>query len=236
MTKAILFDNGGVLQAPCSGNWLLGPYYQEILDCQGRADLLNRLSTALASLNEPFPEERLISGGEAEEKELYEALYTKLFACAGMGDVCKEQIERLSMDMVYSNDRVYTYDDVFPYLSKWKKRYQLALLSDATPSSKRMVHESGMSDFFCAEVYSFELGVVKPSERMFGCAIEQLHEKPSEIVFIDDSPENLVAAEKLGLCCVQMHRAFGSPKTAAWGGALVHDLSELDAHLDRLNG
>ena len=222
---AILFDNGGVLQGPLSGNWLLSPQYKEILGrdlTEREARLMNEfIDSHLELLPEAMPVK-----DEAEEERLYTALYSKAFEAAGMA-LDAETISLLSRDMTYSNERVFVFDDVFEWLEKLAGEFTLGLLSDATPSSRRIVYHVGMNRFFSSETYSYELGVTKPDERMFSTAISRMGIAPERILFVDDSPVNLDGAARLGLKCVQMRRASGAPKTPHWDAAHVECLKDV---------
>jgi putative hydrolase of the HAD superfamily len=46
---------------------------------------------------------------------------------------------------------------------------------------------------------SFELGAAKPDERMYRHCLERLGVEPDAVLFVDDRPENVEAAEAIGL-------------------------------------
>ena len=231
MIRGILFDNGGVLQAPLSGNWILCPRYRDFLGGELDAVATEKLSQFCSTRMMPLPEEQLIDG-EQEELRLYEAFYKAAFSYAGLA-LSDETIRGMSEDMVYNDRRVYVFEDVPLWLGRWKGQYEMGLLSDATPSSKRIVHRTGISAYMDSETYSFELGVAKPSEKMFQAALSKFHTPAEEILFIDDSPVNLAGAARLGLQTVQMRRGAAVPATDPWDGAYVGSLAELDAYLTK---
>ncbi len=53
--------------------------------------------------------------------------------------------------------------------------------------------------FFDAYVLSFEVGSCKPEPRIYEAALEKAQAVPQECVFIDDLPENISAAQALGI-------------------------------------
>lgn len=232
MIKAILFDNGGVLQGPLSGNWLLCPRYREILGVELTQQQLKSYSDFLDLHPELIPEAQRIDT-EAEERALYKTLYSKAFPYMGL-ELSEEIIDLMSDDMTYNDERVYVFEDTFQWLEKFAARYKLGLLSDATPSSKRIVDLVGMQKYFASETYSFQLGVTKPDERMFRAAVDGLGCAPEEILFVDDFPGNLDGAAKLGINCVQMRRKKGAPKTDEREGAFVCNLEELYKYAESL--
>ncbi|MBP3736604.1 MAG: HAD-IA family hydrolase [Lachnospiraceae bacterium] len=225
MIKAVLFDNGGVLQGPNSGNWLLGPHHREIYDLQLTDGQLSAIDGYLSEHPDRLPEAKKIST-EQEEEALFVSFYKEVFEIAGIR-VPDDAIARLSADMTYSDERLFVFDDVFDYLPRFHAAFETGMLSDATPSSRRIVHNFGIAAHLDHETYSFELGVTKPSEEMFRTAVEKFRTPASEMLFIDDSGTNLKAAAFLGLTCVQMQRGKGAVPTKPWDGPIVHNLSEL---------
>ncbi|MFI1680556.1 HAD family hydrolase [Streptomyces sp. NPDC020607] len=65
---------------------------------------------------------------------------------------------------------------------------------------------------FDAVTVSGEIGVRKPSRRAYAVACERLGVRPEDTVMVDDLPQNIVAAERLGIAGV-VHR--DAPTTAA---------------------
>jgi len=225
MIKAILFDNGGVLQGPNSGNWLLGPHHREIFDLKMTQEQMLAIDEFLSRNPDRMPEAKKISTEEEEEK-LFEHFYREIFEMVKIR-VPEDAIRRLSEDMTYSDERLFVFDDVFDWLPRFHEAFETGMLSDATPSSRRIVHNFGIADYLDHETYSFELGITKPSEEMFLDVIRKFRAPVQEMLFIDDSGGNLKAAAALGLTCVQMQRGKGAVPTKPWDGPIVHDLAEL---------
>jgi putative hydrolase of the HAD superfamily len=48
-------------------------------------------------------------------------------------------------------------------------------------------------------VFSFEVGCIKPEQRIFKIALERVGQKPESVLFIDDREENIDAARDLGI-------------------------------------
>ncbi|WP_055567653.1 HAD family hydrolase [Streptomyces atriruber] len=65
---------------------------------------------------------------------------------------------------------------------------------------------------FDAVTVSGEIGVRKPSRRAYAVACERLGVRPEDTVMVDDLPQNIVAAERVGIAGV-VHR--DAPTTAA---------------------
>ncbi|WP_221286957.1 HAD family hydrolase [Stygiolobus caldivivus] len=72
-------------------------------------------------------------------------------------------------------DEYYTYDDAIDFLEFLKSNdYSIALVSNATPRAKRVVRELNLDKYFDLEVYSFEVGKVKPNPAIFSIVIKKL--------------------------------------------------------------
>lgn len=225
MFKAILFDCGGVLMYPRSGSWMLPPHYSEILGYQPDEAQLSAYGRFIDEHPELLPEAMYVPG-EAEEETLTRELFRQASAYAGM-NVSETTLTELCRDMVYSDERLICYEDVTPALAELSNLKPLGLLSDAPPSSRRIMANTGLSAYFAAETYSFELGVIKPDPKMFLTAAERLHCAPEDVLFIDDYMPNLLGAQSLGMQGLQMRRRSGAPYTEPWDGPIVSDMTEL---------
>lgn len=87
---------------------------------------------------------------------------------------------------------------LFRLIDELRQTYAVGLLSNAgsdiwdyiTPDRRKL---------FAACVISAEEGIAKPDHRIFQVLCERLQVKPQQVLFIDDSLINCVAAEKLGM-------------------------------------
>lgn len=58
---------------------------------------------------------------------------------------------------------------------------------------------SGLSSYFQKLYYSYRVGMRKPEERIFQLVLDEMGFNPSETLFIDDSPQHIEGAKKVGL-------------------------------------
>lgn len=91
-------------------------------------------------------------------------------------------------------------------LEELRNQYHLGLLSNTNPfvmdymDSPAMSADSRpISDYFDSLFLSYRMGLCKPSPEIYIKALEADSMKPSETVFIDDSPANIEAANNLGI-------------------------------------
>jgi putative hydrolase of the HAD superfamily len=94
------------------------------------------------------------------------------------------------------------------FLSKLKSRYRLLLVSNTNEMHMEfIIGHYPFLDMFDTRIYSYETGIAKPDRGIFMHALEASKAGASECLFVDDSPENVRAAESLG---IRSHRFEGN--------------------------
>lgn len=88
---------------------------------------------------------------------------------------------------------------VLDLIRKLCGRYKLAILSNAPPDLTRWLADWEMRDLFEVVFCSGDEGMIKPDPAAFKLTLERLGVEPGEAVFIDDTPEHVEAARKLGI-------------------------------------
>ena len=86
------------------------------------------------------------------------------------------------------------------FLARLAKRYRLAVLSNTDPI--HMDHEEVRFPFFRhfpVRIYSYRVGVSKPNPLIYREALLACRVKAWEAVYIDDVPEYVEAAQRLGM-------------------------------------
>jgi len=113
------------------------------------------------------------------------------------------KVDAKTFSKIYS-DIFIPNDDVISLLQILKKKFKLILLSNTDPLHKKYgwMNYKFLSHFDHL-VLSFEVGSVKPEEKIFR-KVEELSQLPSqEHLFIDDIAEYAEAAKKLGWDAIQ---------------------------------
>lgn len=97
-------------------------------------------------------------------------------------------------------------DDRLDFLHLFSSKYKIFLLSNADKTHierfEYLHGESFVRDFYsCFEkvYFSFEFGFRKPDMKAFHFIINQHHLNPKKTLFVDDTLQNIEAAEKFGL-------------------------------------
>lgn len=197
--KAILFDSGGVLNYPRTGNWFIPPNFSLIVD-------LNKFKALDYSLVEKAFMEgmRYLNSEkyvltELEEFILFKEFYRIISKELKGFELTEIQITELAKDTVYNDEKFLFPEHAFEIIPALSKKYKLGVVSDTWPSLERVFRNKGLRDYFSSFVMSSVLGVSKPHGLMFNTALSELKVKPEETLFIDNNVSNLHGAKKLGL-------------------------------------
>ena len=86
------------------------------------------------------------------------------------------------------------------YFAGLRPRYRTGILSNSFVGAREREQAAyGFEDICDTVVYSHEEGLMKPEPSFYLLACERLRVAPAETLFLDDVPENVRAAEKLGM-------------------------------------
>jgi putative hydrolase of the HAD superfamily len=86
------------------------------------------------------------------------------------------------------------------YISELKKTYKIGLLSNVgTPWIRDEFLTARECRLFDDMVFSYEVGLAKPDERIFRLSLERLGAAPEQAVFIDDIESYVAAAMQIGM-------------------------------------
>jgi len=100
------------------------------------------------------------------------------------------------------------------YIRTLKKSYKIGLLSNI---GSDWITDEFLTDeeakLFDDMIFSHTVNLAKPDQRIFELAAERLDLPPAEIVFIDDSPGHVTAAQNLGMSGI-VYEDFSSMKHA----------------------
>lgn len=89
--------------------------------------------------------------------------------------------------------------EILNFLRSIKPKYKTGLISNAWSGLRDYIVREKFDDAFHHMIISAEVGVVKPSAKIYHIALEQLRVSPNEAVFVDDVLENIEACEKIGM-------------------------------------
>lgn len=175
----IIFDIGGVLI----------PNYNDYIKKDISLSLGINLTDIEKAWNELIP--NYLGRGKITETEFW-IKFKQITKC--QTDVNVESLLIRAIDNRYAPFAIVS--DIVKNLSL--NGYKLGLISDTIQSHVDCLTQHGLFDRFSVKVFSSETGFRKPESEIFQIALNQLKSIPKNTIFIDDNPDNVLAAEKLG--------------------------------------
>lgn len=98
--------------------------------------------------------------------------------------------------------------DTVKLIKKLRQQTKLCLLSNAhTDELLPLLDKYNLRDYFDELVISSETGLAKPDAEIFNHTMDKLALTADEVLFIDDNPHNVLAAEALGIKSIQFKNA-----------------------------
>jgi len=223
--KHLIFDCGGVMVWPRLGEWNIPFGALEILGPRARDIYTSKYLTAHRTAVHFLDEDQLVPNVEAER-------HLRRKYVLSMNDLMDWQlttldISRLADDFTDNINRYGLFEDVAPWLMRWKSRYSLGMLSDAMPSLIKFMDQWGLLSLFDATVISTQIGAIKPDPKMYEAILQKLNAEPADCLFVDDRAANLEGAIASGMKAVQMARPAFLPEVL-WDGPVVDSFEALD--------
>ena len=223
--KHLILDCGGVMVWPRLGEWNIPFGALEILGPRARDIYTSKYLTAHRTAVHFLDEDQLVPNVEAER-------HLRRKYVLSMNDLMDWQlttldISRLADDFTDNINRYGLFEDVAPWLMRWKSRYSLGMLSDAMPSLVKFMDQWGLLSLFDATVISTQIGAIKPDPKMYEAILQKLNAEPADCLFVDDRAANLEGAIAAGMKAVQMARPAFLPEVL-WDGPVVDSFEALD--------
>lgn len=108
----------------------------------------------------------------------------------------REEADRI-VDQFFAGDRA---DAVLlDYLRSLRPERQVCLISNAWSGLRAFIGRQKFDDVFDHMVISAEVGLVKPDARIYRLALEEMHARAEESVFLDDVQANIEGARSVGM-------------------------------------
>jgi HAD superfamily hydrolase (TIGR01509 family) len=85
------------------------------------------------------------------------------------------------------------------YIRSLHGRYHIGMISNAWSGLREFLAKQKLADVFDTVIISAEVGVVKPSARIYEIALKQAKVNADEAVLVDDMSVNIEACEKVGM-------------------------------------
>ncbi len=199
--KNIIFDIGGVLANPKSGNWFITNNFFNIVD-EKFIDI-NKLNDALKKylyLQNQEPKT------EKEEHTMFSNYYYEVLKELSYPNLTKEIVDKIADDCVYNDEKFIFYEDVKPILEELSKYYNLYIISNGWPSSIRVLKNKNIYKYF-KEVYISSMYTSSKEENLFDIFLNiQNDVNPTESLYIDDRRHILDKANNYNFNLLLMDR------------------------------
>lgn len=199
MKKNLFFDVGSTLLYPRTQNWFIPPNYAKILNNIDKEDLKKSISK-----NKYLLDERNINT-EEEEFEMFSKFYLNVLNDLKYPNISQDIIQKLAYDCVYNDKKFIFYKEVKRELKKLAKKYDMYIISDAWPSTYRVLKNYGIYDLFKNVYISSDLGFKKSDKTLFEIALENIPNTDDNF-FIDDRYDLLKISEKYGFIPIIIDR------------------------------
>ena len=199
MKKNLFFDVGSTLLYPKTKEWFIPPNYKKIL-----GDIDTNLFKENIDKNKFLLDERNINT-EEQEFEMFSKFYYNVLKDFNYSNITTEIIQNLAYDCVYNDDKFVFYKEVKRELKKLAKIYDMYIISDAWPSTYRILKDYGIYNLFKNVYISSDLGYKKSDKTLFEIALENVSPNDSNY-FIDDRFDLLQISEKYGFIPIIIDR------------------------------
>ena len=139
------------------------------------------------------------------KKKLFSKFYLYVLKDLNYPDINQQVIQKLAYDCVYNDDKFIFYKEVKNELINLSKNYNLYVISDAWPSTYRILKNYGIFELFKNVFISSDLGFKKSDKTLFEIALEKIP-PIDENFFIDDRYDLLKISESYGFIPIIIDR------------------------------
>lgn len=103
--------------------------------------------------------------------------------------------------------RYVPYPDVVSTLKLLQDNYKLGTLTNGASDLQHLKLETAnIEKFFSTIIVSSDVGIGKPDPKIFLHAIQVMEVKPEQVLFVDDSVQNIKGATAVGMEVIQINR------------------------------
>lgn len=108
------------------------------------------------------------------------------------------------------------YSDAVSTLQTLSEGCKLGIISNAWPYLESLLHLLGLWPYFESVIISAQVGLSKPDPAIYELALRTLGISADRAIFVDDIPQNVLAAERVGLKGLWLNRTSRSDSSAPY--------------------
>lgn len=199
--KNIIFDVGGVLAYPKSGNWFITNNFWNIVD----KNLIDEKDLNI-SLKKYLYLQTQKPKTELDEHKMFTTYYYNVLKDIKYPNADLDIASKLADDCVYNDDKFIFFDDVKPILEKLSQDYNLYIISNGWPSSLRVLKNRKLDIYFKSIIIS-SLYSTSKEEKLFDIFLDTYSDvNPNKSLYIDDRKHILKKADEYGFNLLLMDR------------------------------
>ncbi|MBP3616852.1 MAG: HAD-IA family hydrolase [Lachnospiraceae bacterium] len=178
----LIFDMYGVILEESKGNFI--PYTYNHFD-----------ESEYERITRQFRVEKLF--GKAGNGELSSGEFLSLLGFADTEIHMRDYIENhLTLDAGF-----------IPFAEQFAEQYEFVLLSnDVSEWSAYITKFHGLDKYFSHKIVSGDVKCRKPDRKIYELTLERIGKKPEECLFIDNTAQNLLVAQELGIVPIMFDR------------------------------
>ena len=217
----IIFDNGGVLSNPRTGDWYITTNFWNIIDLnkETNTNIIKEIMKKCRYILTQEPKTEL------EEYNMFTEFYYQVLKEINYNNLSKEIARQLANDCVYNDEKYLFFDDVDTELQRLSEKYDLYMISDAWASTFRVLDNRNISKYFKSIMVSAIESRTK-MEGLFEIFIEKNKNIiPQDSIFIDDRKDILDKASQYGFNVLLMDR---NSECIDYTYKVIHRLDEIE--------
>lgn len=108
------------------------------------------------------------------------------------------------------------YSDALSTLQTLSDGCKLGIISNAWPYLESLLHLLGLWPYFESVIISAQVGLSKPNPAIYELALHTLGIPADRAIFVDDIPQNVLAAEQVGLKGLWLNRTSRTDVSAPY--------------------
>jgi len=181
MIKCIIFDMGGTIVPEDTPDIRAAVAKELGIDAHKLTEMMNEL----------YP---YYTTGKITLQEAYGKVLESL------GKNKSESKKLLDINIKVLSRRMFNpYPDVLEYVDSLRKKYKVVLLTNTELEIIELFNAQPFIKHFDKFFKSVELKMMKPNPDIYLHVLKEMGCKPSEAIFVDDKPENVEGAAKVGI-------------------------------------
>jgi len=119
---------------------------------------------------------------------------------------CGAKAPEFRQALLHALEHAKLHKNIIDDISKLRNYYRTAMLSNTSEKMFKKFFPGDLARHYFDEIIlSYEEKVAKPDREMFERLTRRMRVTPEECLYMDDTEENLVAAEKLGMKTIRYH-------------------------------